>query len=191
MQKTSDMFKWKKTNGKDDEEKQFEAFEKSIANAFKNNDELQKMENIDLAYFRVIAQHHFYLVVFNLKKGGSVIIDNSRSQQSYDIKYKTFCDLLWSFCNDAHEHYNGETEKSCIMDFPTEEEGQALEMKKMGIRLATKIMTHDINTQRQQMSDKAYAFAKKHTDTKMKRDIINVAISKRKKEDSDSVASAI
>ncbi|GKD66945.1 hypothetical protein Tco_1309053, partial [Tanacetum coccineum] len=95
------------------------------------------------------------------------------------------------FCNDAHEHYNGEIEKSCIMDFPTEEEGQALEMKKMGIRLATNIMTHDINTRRQQMSDKAYTFAKKHTDTKMKRDLINVAISKRKKEDSDSVANAI
>ncbi|GKE78576.1 hypothetical protein Tco_1544696 [Tanacetum coccineum] len=92
------------------------------------------------------------------------------------------------------------------MDFPTEEEGQALEMKKipkweeegqalemkkMGIRLATNIMTHDINTRRQQMSDKAYTFAKKHTDTKMKRDLINVAISKRKKEDSDSVANAI
>ncbi|PWA97364.1 Peptidase C48, SUMO/Sentrin/Ubl1 [Artemisia annua] len=47
-----------------------------------------------LAFFPIIAQEHFYLVVFNISKGTSVIIDNS--PKAYDAKYKKECDVLVS-----------------------------------------------------------------------------------------------
>ncbi|PWA41512.1 Peptidase C48, SUMO/Sentrin/Ubl1 [Artemisia annua] len=45
-----------------------------------------------LAFFPIIAHEHFYLVVFNISKGTSVIIDNS--PKAYDAKYKKECDVL-------------------------------------------------------------------------------------------------
>ncbi|GJX11558.1 hypothetical protein Tco_0201417 [Tanacetum coccineum] len=38
----------------------------------------------DLAFITIIAHEHYYLVVFNLSKGDYVIIDNSKSAQTYD-----------------------------------------------------------------------------------------------------------
>ncbi|GJS50773.1 hypothetical protein Tco_0624135 [Tanacetum coccineum] len=40
------------------------------------------------AFFPIIAHGHYYLIVFNLKTGKSVIIDNSESDATYEGKYK-------------------------------------------------------------------------------------------------------
>ncbi|GJU39460.1 peptidase C48, SUMO/sentrin/Ubl1 [Tanacetum coccineum] len=47
---------------------------------------LIQMEND--AFFPIIAHGHYYLIVFNLKTGKSVIIDNSESDATYEGKYK-------------------------------------------------------------------------------------------------------
>lgn len=46
------------------------------------------------AFFTIIAHEHFYSVVFNIRKGTSVIIDNSL--KTYDAKYSKECDVLVS-----------------------------------------------------------------------------------------------
>nr|GEY20773.1 hypothetical protein [Tanacetum cinerariifolium] len=91
---TKDMFKWKKENGEYDEEKQFEAFSKTIQSEFKKDPEIKSMKDLEMAFFPIIAHEHYYLVVFNFLKGNTVIIDNSKTKMTYDAKYKTVCELL-------------------------------------------------------------------------------------------------
>nr|GFB20127.1 ulp1 protease family, C-terminal catalytic domain-containing protein [Tanacetum cinerariifolium] len=88
------MFKWKKANGKYDEEKLFEAFSNTIKSEFKKDPEMEYMKDLEIAFFPITAHEHDYLVVFNFMKGNKVIIDNSNTQMTYEAKYKTVCELL-------------------------------------------------------------------------------------------------
>ncbi|PWA47025.1 Peptidase C48, SUMO/Sentrin/Ubl1 [Artemisia annua] len=76
------------------EKKQIQAFHETMESVFKKDETAMAMQHIEWAFFPIIAHHHYYLVVFNLLKGTSVIIDNSNSGQTYDAKYKHVCDLL-------------------------------------------------------------------------------------------------
>nr|GEY39698.1 ulp1 protease family, C-terminal catalytic domain-containing protein [Tanacetum cinerariifolium] len=89
-----DMFKWKKENEEYDEEKQFEAFLKTIKSEFIKDPKMKNMKDLEMAFFSIIAHEHYYLVVFNFLKGNTVIIDNSKTKMTYDAKYKTVCELL-------------------------------------------------------------------------------------------------
>nr|GEV25622.1 hypothetical protein [Tanacetum cinerariifolium] len=71
---TKDMFKWKKANEEYDEEKKFEAFSNKIMSEFKKDPEIKNMKDLEM--------------------GNTVIIDNSKTQMTYDAKYKTVCELL-------------------------------------------------------------------------------------------------
>ncbi|GJT18982.1 hypothetical protein Tco_0877688 [Tanacetum coccineum] len=85
---------WKKANGKYDEEKQFEAFSKIIKSEFKKDPKMKNMKDLEMAFFPIISHEHYYLVVFNFLKGNTVIFDNSKTHMTYDVKYKTVCELL-------------------------------------------------------------------------------------------------
>ncbi|GJX86996.1 putative ribonuclease H-like domain-containing protein [Tanacetum coccineum] len=98
-----DTFSLKKANGKYDEEKQFEAFSKTIQSEFKKDPEIKNMKDLEMAFFPIISHEHYYLVVFNFLKGNTVIIDNSKTQMTYDEKYKTICELMIvAFFDDAY-----------------------------------------------------------------------------------------
>nr|GEW21479.1 putative RNA-directed DNA polymerase, eukaryota, reverse transcriptase zinc-binding domain protein [Tanacetum cinerariifolium] len=58
---------------------------------------------------------------------------------------------------------------------------QEMEIHKMRLRFATKILTHDINMHIEKMSDEAHAFAKKHTYKQAKQNLIRDIVVKRKK----------
>ncbi|PWA40472.1 hypothetical protein CTI12_AA560510 [Artemisia annua] len=88
------------------EKKQIEAFHESMESEFKMNETAMAMQHIEWAFFPIIAHHHYYLVVFNLLKGTSVIIDNSNSGQTYDTKYKHVCVLLKKLFSKHLERYN-------------------------------------------------------------------------------------
>ncbi|GJY02193.1 hypothetical protein Tco_0360345, partial [Tanacetum coccineum] len=135
---TKDILEWKKDDGKEDEDKQYEAFCKNMDNEFQNDDDLSKKEHIEL--------------------GTSVIIDNSKSPNSYDTKYKKVCDLL--------------SAKNWNLGFPTEEQGQVHDMTKMRVKFAMKMLMHEINIHREKMSEEAHAFEKEHTDKKLKQNFI-------------------
>ena len=45
-------------------------------------------------FFPILAHDHYYLIVFNIYKGASVIIDNSHSAGTYEEKYKDKYDLV-------------------------------------------------------------------------------------------------
>ncbi|GJS05839.1 ulp1 protease family, C-terminal catalytic domain-containing protein [Tanacetum coccineum] len=165
---TKDMFKWKKANGKYDEKKQFEAFSKTIKSEFKKDLEMKNMKDLEMAFFPIIAHEHYYLVVFNFLKGNTVIIDNSRTQMTYETKYKTICELL------------------------TEKQGNTLDIIKMRVRLATKILSHEINIHREKISTEAQEFARRNTDKESRKKMINEAIkTKKEKQESERVQSAI
>nr|GEV90589.1 hypothetical protein [Tanacetum cinerariifolium] len=84
----------KKANGKYDEEKQFEAFSKTIQSEFKSDPEMENMKDLEMALFPIIAHEHYYPVVFNFLKGNTVIIDNLNTRMTYEAKCKTICELL-------------------------------------------------------------------------------------------------
>nr|GEV16643.1 ulp1 protease family, C-terminal catalytic domain-containing protein [Tanacetum cinerariifolium] len=88
------MFKWKKENGENDEEKQFEAFSKTIKSEFIKDPEMKNIKDLEMEFFPIISHEHYYLVVFNFLKGNTVIIDNSKTKMTYDTKYKIVCELL-------------------------------------------------------------------------------------------------
>nr|GEW74799.1 protein FAR1-related sequence 5 [Tanacetum cinerariifolium] len=50
------------------------------------------------------------------------------------------------------EHYNEETVKNWNLEFSTEEEGNRLDIIKMRVRLATKILSHEINIHQEKIS---------------------------------------
>ncbi|GJU01445.1 ulp1 protease family, C-terminal catalytic domain-containing protein [Tanacetum coccineum] len=99
---TKDMPEWKK----EDEEKQYATFSESMDIEFEKDAELSTMQHIQMAFFPIIAHEHYYLVVFNLLKDTSVIIDNLKSSQTYDTKYKQVCDLLRKLFSRHLEEYH-------------------------------------------------------------------------------------
>ncbi|PWA43796.1 ulp1 protease family, C-terminal catalytic domain-containing protein [Artemisia annua] len=87
------------------EKKQIQAFHETMESVFKKDETAMAMQHIEWAFFPIIAHHHYYLVVFNLFKGTSVIIDNSISGANYDSKYKHVCDLLKNLFSKHLERY--------------------------------------------------------------------------------------
>ncbi|PWA54497.1 ulp1 protease family, C-terminal catalytic domain-containing protein [Artemisia annua] len=79
---------------KEDEEKQYKEFCANMKSVFKGNPEDSSMDHVELAFFPIIAHEHFYLIVFNLEKGTSVILDNSNSGATYESKYSKEIDIL-------------------------------------------------------------------------------------------------
>ncbi|KAJ9565425.1 hypothetical protein OSB04_001391 [Centaurea solstitialis] len=76
----------------------YNLFRKSLLSSTKNNWDVVNMRDIDLAFFPMVQDHHFYLVVFNLKSPSIVIIDNHRRHVNYieDLikMYKGVSDIL-------------------------------------------------------------------------------------------------
>ncbi|GJR41288.1 peptidase C48, SUMO/sentrin/Ubl1 [Tanacetum coccineum] len=68
-------------------EAQYEKFQQMINIQMENDVENLQMEDVELAFFPIIAHGHYYLIVFNLKTGQAVIIDNNDSDATYEGKY--------------------------------------------------------------------------------------------------------
>nr|GEV70841.1 ulp1 protease family, C-terminal catalytic domain-containing protein [Tanacetum cinerariifolium] len=169
-----DMFKWKKENGEYDEEKQFEAFIKTIKSEFIKDPEMKNIKDLEMAFFPIISHEHYYLVVFNFLKGNTVIID---------------CGI---FLMMHMEHYNGETTKNWNLEFPKEDEGNRFDIIKMRVRLATKILSHEINIHQEKISTEAQEFARRNTDKNLRKKMTKEAVkTKKEKQESERVQSNI
>nr|GEW71654.1 hypothetical protein [Tanacetum cinerariifolium] len=203
------MFKWKKENGEYDEEKQFEAFLKTIKSEFIKDPKMKNIKDLEMAFFPIIAHEHYYLVVFNFLKGNTVIIDNSKTKMTYDAKYKTVCELLPTILrpkwgtkeNDTDcgiflmmhmEHYNRETAKNWNLEFLKEDEGNKLDIIKMRVRLETKILSHEININQEKISTEAQEFARRNADKNLRKKMTKEAVkTKKEKQESERVQSNI
>ncbi|GJT40802.1 ulp1 protease family, C-terminal catalytic domain-containing protein [Tanacetum coccineum] len=101
----------------------------------------------------------------------------------------TDCDI---FLMMHMEHYNRETAKNWNLEFPTEKQGNTLDIIKMRVRLATKILSHEINIHREKISTEAQEFARRNTDKESRKKMIKEAIkTKKEKQGSERVQSAI
>nr|GEZ83285.1 peptidase C48, SUMO/sentrin/Ubl1 [Tanacetum cinerariifolium] len=67
---------------------QYDRFHEMLSIQMENDVEKMKMEDVELPFFPIIAHGHYYLIVFNLKTGKPMIIDNSESDATYEGKYK-------------------------------------------------------------------------------------------------------
>ncbi|GJT27854.1 ulp1 protease family, C-terminal catalytic domain-containing protein [Tanacetum coccineum] len=199
---TKDMFNWKMEDGKKyDEVKQYKAFSDTMKNEFKKDDEVKKLKDLEMAFFPIIAHEHYYLVVFNFLKGTTVIIDNSKTPMSYEAKYKKVCDVLKNMFSmhlkevqhpRAKDNYNGENARNWNLEFPTEEEGNRYDIIKMRMRFAAKMLSHEINIHREEMSKQALEFADRNKEKKAREALIRGAIRvKKEKQESERVQSAI
>nr|GEY12559.1 methylthioribose-1-phosphate isomerase [Tanacetum cinerariifolium] len=91
---------------------------------------------------------------------------------------------LNGICTDKVKTHKGSRQKQlqkAVFNAFYTKNGQEMEIHKMRLRFATKILTHDINIHIEEMSDEAHAFAKKHTDKQAKQNLIRDAVVKRKK----------
>lgn len=90
------------------------------------------------------------------------------------------------------EHYGGENQKNWNLDFPKEGREQEIQIIKLRMKYATKMLMHELNIHRQKMSEETFEFARKNTDKAMKEKMIRAEIEKKKKEQAEEhVASAI
>ncbi|GJS02271.1 reverse transcriptase domain-containing protein [Tanacetum coccineum] len=76
---------------------QWKMFSAEISAQFQNNLAGKSLSEVELAFFPICASGHFYLVVFNIKKGSMIILDNSDYGETYTSKYKDACELLKKF----------------------------------------------------------------------------------------------
>nr|GEW25610.1 hypothetical protein [Tanacetum cinerariifolium] len=88
--------------------------------AILNHEELVKVDPspkryflqlVVLPFFPICVFDHFYLVVFNIKKGTMIIIDNSDCVETYNSKYKGACELLETYfsrylCENQHPKHD-------------------------------------------------------------------------------------
>ena len=89
------------------------------------------------------------------------------------------------------EQYEGETAKNWNLDIAKEGRDQEIEIIRIRIKYATKILMHELNIHREKMSEEAFEFARKHPDKAMKQDMIREQMEKKKKEQAaERVASA-
>nr|GEY95147.1 ulp1 protease family, C-terminal catalytic domain-containing protein [Tanacetum cinerariifolium] len=169
---TKDMFNWKKANGNYDE--QFEAFSKTIKSEFKNDPEMKNMK--DLKMKKLFSMHFEKLkhprAKDVLNKNPTIIRPKWGTKEN-----DTDCGI---FLMMHMEHYNGETTKSWNLEFPTGKEGNTLDIIKMRPRLATKILSHEINIHREKMSTEAQEFARRNTDKNLRKKMIKEAFNWKK-----------
>lgn len=63
-----------------------------------NKDETSnKLRDVNLVFFPIIAHEHYYVIVFDLEKGHAIILDNSISDGDYDGKYKAIFVFVVSY----------------------------------------------------------------------------------------------
>ncbi|GJU79562.1 ulp1 protease family, C-terminal catalytic domain-containing protein [Tanacetum coccineum] len=90
------------------------------------------------------------------------------------------------------ENYNGENARNWNLEFPTEEEGNRYDIIKMRMRFAAKMLSHEINIHREEMSKQALEFADRNKEKKAREALIRGAIRvKKEKQESERVQSAI
>ena len=84
---------------KKDVNKQIEVFK-----AIVNKDETSfRLRDVNLVFFPIVVHDHYYVIVFDLEKGKSVILDNSISDADYDGKYKKVVDFVVSYvCSNLY-----------------------------------------------------------------------------------------
>nr|GEY88358.1 hypothetical protein [Tanacetum cinerariifolium] len=129
-ERTKDMFKWKKENGEYDEEKQFEAFSKTIQSEFKKDPEMKNMKDLEMKkLFSMHLEKVEHPRAKDILKKKSTIIRPKWGTKEND----TDCGI---FLMMHMEHYNREATKNWNLEFPTEEKGNTLDIIRMreGVR---------------------------------------------------------
>lgn len=143
-------------------------------------------------------------ILFIQKKLFSKHLERYNHPKASDVKDKktTIMKLKWGtkknevdcgvFLMMHMENYNGEPASKWNLGFPTEEEGQTMDLIKMRVKFATKMLMHEVNKNRRIMSDNAHKFAREYTDKEEKQQMIKDNIKKKKAEqESIHVASAV
>ncbi|GJV13728.1 hypothetical protein Tco_1355269 [Tanacetum coccineum] len=127
---------------------------------------------------------------------------NSKTPMSYEAKYKKDCDVLknmFSMYLKEVQHpkakevtSTGRIARNWDLEFPTEEQGNRCDIIKMRMRFAAKMLTHEINIHREEMSKQALEFAETNKEKKAREELIKEAIKvKKQKQESERISSAI
>ncbi|GJV21421.1 hypothetical protein Tco_1370441 [Tanacetum coccineum] len=173
-EKTLDMFKWKKKDGKYDEDKQYEAFSKTIESESQKDAELKEMKDLEMR--KIFSR---YLEELKHPKAKDLL---SKNPTILRLKWgtknnDTVCEV---FLMMHMQRYKGENPKQWNLPFLTEDEGNTMDIIKMRVRFTTKMLNHEINIHKEKISEEAHEFSNQHTDKKLKEDLIMEAINKNK-----------
>ncbi|GKF34609.1 hypothetical protein Tco_0107809 [Tanacetum coccineum] len=79
------------------------------------------------------------------------------------------------------ENYNGENARNWNLEFPTKEEGNRYDLIKIRMRFAAKMLSHEINIHREEISKQALEFADRNKEKKAREALIREAIRVKKK----------
>ncbi|GKB49664.1 hypothetical protein Tco_0900417 [Tanacetum coccineum] len=126
---------------------QYDRFHEMLLIQMENDVEKMQMEDVELAFFPNYCSALSYLVVFNLKIGKPVIIDNSESDATYEGKYKYNVEFVL---------YEGSTAaqwKTGLL--PEKDKNHRMQMDNLRSRIAAKILLLEVNIHQKKMSDYA------------------------------------
>ncbi|GJU32122.1 peptidase C48, SUMO/sentrin/Ubl1 [Tanacetum coccineum] len=192
---------------------QYDRFHEMMSIQMEDDIEKMQMQDVELAFFPIIAHGHYYLIVFNLKTGKAVIIDNIESDATYDGKYKdnvefvrsvfgrhmlmyentnadkiltvakkpTILKMKWKTKKEKidcglymimhMELYEGSTAvqwKTGLL--PENDKNHQMQMDNLRLRIAAKILLHEVNIYHKKMSD----YAKKMTESALERNDLDL-----------------
>ncbi|GJW34542.1 reverse transcriptase domain-containing protein [Tanacetum coccineum] len=194
-------------NKEKDEAKEYVSFENMINNQMNTSESKKKMKDVSYAFFPVVAEGQYYVIVFNLLKANAEILDN---EKDYDYnKYQEVFDsvhpcvdkltkekpakvlkLKWKTKNNKidsglytmmhMELYQGESATKWKTDIVEENNRDYLtQMTNMRMRYTTKILMHEMNTKRGLMSEYANKFGEDNKEEEKVKKMVEDAIKKR------------
>ncbi|GJT27855.1 ulp1 protease family, C-terminal catalytic domain-containing protein [Tanacetum coccineum] len=169
-----------------DEVKQYKAFSDTMKNEFKKDDEVKKLKDLEMKNMFSMhlkeVQHPRAKEVLNKKP--TILRPKWGTEEN-----NTYCGV---FLIMHMENYNGENARQKNLEFPTDEEGNRYDIIKMRMRFAAKMLSHEINIHRVEMSKQALEFTDRNKEKKAREALIWEAIRvKKQKQDSERVSSAI
>ncbi|GJW25233.1 ulp1 protease family, C-terminal catalytic domain-containing protein [Tanacetum coccineum] len=210
---TRDMFNWKMEDGKKyDEKKQYKAFSDTMKNEFKKDKEVKKLKDLEMGTTVIIDNSKTPMSYEAKYKKDCDVLKNMFSMYLKEVQHPKAKEVLnkkptilrpkWGtkenntdcgvFLMMHMENYNGENARNWELEFPTEEQGNRCDIIKMRMRFAAKMLTHEINIHREEMSKQALEFAENNKEKKAREELIKEAIKvKKQKQESERISSAI
>ncbi|GJX37755.1 ulp1 protease family, C-terminal catalytic domain-containing protein [Tanacetum coccineum] len=195
-----------------DEVKQYKAFSDTMKNEFKKDDEVKKLKDLEMGTTVIIDNSKTPMSYEAKYKKVCDVLKNMFSMHLKEVQHPRAKDVLnkkptilrpkWGtkenntdcgvFLMMHMENYNGENARNWNLEFPTEEEGNRYDIIKMRMRFAAKMLSHEINIHREEMSKQALEFAETNKEKKAREELIKEAIKvKKQKQESERISSAI
>ncbi|GKD69534.1 peptidase C48, SUMO/sentrin/Ubl1, partial [Tanacetum coccineum] len=178
-------------NKEKDKAKKYVSFENMINNQINTSESKKEMKDVSYAFFPIVVEGQYYVIVFNLLKANAEILDNEKDCD-YNKYQEVFDSVKALFLKYLKKHQHPCVDK-LTKEKPAKESQQQngrlallrkttdylTQMTNMRMRYTTKILMHEMNTKRGLMSEYANKFGEDNKEEEKVKKMVEDAIRKR------------